>query len=92
MLCGAVVSPSIEAIIVVDDDRGLAAAYHHLQKLRSEHISAEMISSGSPRKRFDKAVRLRPKAILRVGADGYCGISADGDVSPRLRAYLRSIT
>lgn len=85
------VKPSLttEAILVVEDDSAQAMnhAWHVLGYLRSEGIVAEMISSGSPRKRYDKAVKREPKAILTFRRDGH-GISASGEIDPRIEQAL----
>jgi histidyl-tRNA synthetase len=91
MLVGERLPDQLEAIVLVEQDMGMAAAVELLHGLRTAGISAEMVALGSPRKRYDKAVRLNPQAILRVNEVGYYGIQIDGD-NERLAAYLRTRT
>ena len=53
------------AIVVVEDDGAAQVAQSALAALRSEGIDADIVATGSPRKRFDKAVKMN-SAILIV--------------------------
>jgi histidyl-tRNA synthetase len=53
----------LKVMIAVEDDRALGAAVRALKALRSEGLSADMIATGSPRKRYDKASRV-PASVL----------------------------
>ncbi|QUL37532.1 histidine--tRNA ligase [Erythrobacter sp. JK5] len=86
MLVGEKAEPRLEAIVLVEDDRGLTAAIELLGQLRAGGVVAEIMASGSPKKRYDKAVKQQPRAILRVGASGYDTFS--GDLSPGLKEVL----
>lgn len=70
MLVGAREEAKADVIIVVEDDAVLTKAFAVLRTLRSNGYSAEMIASGSPRKRFDKASKANPRAILSLGGEG----------------------
>jgi histidyl-tRNA synthetase len=60
-----------DVILAVEDDRALAAATRSLRLLRSRGLSADMIASGSPRKRYDKAAKVNAKVIVGfVWSDG----------------------
>ena len=89
MLVGVKPEESVEAILVIEDDseQAMNHAWHVLSCLRSEGMSAELISSGSPRKRYDKAVKRDPKAIVTFRKDGH-GLSASGEVDPRIEKIL----
>ncbi|MGN3974389.1 histidine--tRNA ligase [Tsuneonella sp. SYSU-LHT278] len=89
MLVGERPGEQLEAMILLEDDAGLPAANALLADLRTAGFVSDMIASGSPKKRYDKAVKQGPRAILRVGADGYYGMSQEEDDS-RLNAFLRS--
>lgn len=82
MLVGERAPPRIDVVIVVEDDRLALAGIAALADLRRNGISAEIVLSGSPRKRFDKAGKLpadrlaslrhdgiRAKAIIHAAAD-----------------------
>lgn len=89
MLVGDTSGPELEAVVLVENDAGMAAAYELLVGLRSAGIVSDMIATGSPRKRYDKAVKLNPQAILRVNETGYYGNSADVE-NERLEKFLRT--
>lgn len=80
----------IEAMIVVEHDEGLQHAFRLLKQLRLANISADMVATGSTKKRYDKAVKQNPIAILRVNEDGYHGYSSEGN-DDRLREYFQSL-
>jgi len=79
MLVGERPIPRLEAMVLVEDDAGLAAANALLADLRAGGVTAEIMATGSPKKRYDKAVKQDPQHILRVDQRGYHGISGEGD-------------
>jgi histidyl-tRNA synthetase len=66
MLVGAREESTADVIVVVEDDSRLSTAFGLLKLLRGEGYSAELIAGGSPKKRFDKAVKLDPLAIVSL--------------------------
>ena len=90
MLIDAVPTQQIEAMIILENDAGLGYAFALLRQLRQAGISADMIATGSPKKRYDKAVKQSPAAILRVNEDGYYGMSGEGN-NDRLKSVLQSL-
>jgi len=64
MLVGDLAAPRLNVAIALEDDALLADAYALLAQLRAAEISAELVSTGSPRKRYDKAVKMAPDVIL----------------------------
>ena len=64
MLCGERGGEPDFVIVVAEDDMAITEAAAALQKLRSAGRSGELIATGSPRKRFDKAVKADPWAIV----------------------------
>lgn len=78
MLVGEVGEAAAEIIVVVEDDSVLQDGIGIASALRRAGISADLLASGSPRKRFDKAVKQEPKAILALSVD-------NGVISHRLR-------
>lgn len=61
----------IDVIIVAEEDEAISAALSSAARFRRAGWSAEVIATGSPRKRFDKAAKAGPKAIESVRlADG----------------------
>jgi histidyl-tRNA synthetase len=58
------------AILAVEDDRALTDGYKALNALRKAGISADIVATGSPRKRYDKAARIPAKVLVSVNHDG----------------------
>jgi histidyl-tRNA synthetase len=58
------------AIMAVEDDRALADAYRALNALRRAGIAADIVATGSPRKRYDKAAKIPAKVLVAVNHDG----------------------
>ncbi|MCJ2179290.1 histidine--tRNA ligase [Novosphingobium album (ex Hu et al. 2023)] len=56
--------PALTCIFAVEDDAALGYAQKTITALRHQGIDAEMIATGSPRKRFDKAVKLGAKVLV----------------------------
>jgi len=69
---GQATEPALTAMLAVEDDAALPFAQKAITALRFQGIDAEMIATGSARKRFDKAVKSGAKVIvsfqLRDGA------------------------
>jgi len=66
-------------MIVVEDDEAFGHAVKGLSALRRGGIAAEMIASGSPGKRFDKAKKQQPTMIVVAWSNG--GVS---DLVPKI--------
>ena len=56
----------LDVIIAVEDDRSLGNAFQALQLLRDAGLSADMIATGSPRKRFDKAAKIAAQVLVSL--------------------------
>lgn len=91
MLVGDRAEPNADAIVVVENDGAMDAAIAALGTLRRSGLTVELFASGSPRKRFDKAVKAGAEAIvafdLRDGAPAR-RIKADEAATARLEALL----
>ena len=55
-----------DVVIVVEDDAKQVQGVSLTAFLRREGFAVELYASGSPRKRFDKAVKAEPKAIVTL--------------------------
>ncbi len=86
MLVGDRSEPRLEAMVLVENDAGMSAAFQLLAQLRAGGIVADIMATGSPKKRYDKAVKQQPQHILRVDERGYHGISGEGDTSRIVKA------
>ena len=61
---GLVPQSQLTCVLAVEDDAALTFAQKTIKALRFQGIDAEMIASGSPRKRYDKAVKAGAKVIV----------------------------
>ena len=89
MLVGEQAEQPADAIIVVEDrsEAALARGVAALKSLREAGRSAEMIAEGSPRKRYDKAVKRSPKAIISLEESGH-RISGDESLHEELQKIV----
>ena len=60
----------LDVIIAVEDDLALGLAIEALVLFRGHGLSADMISTGSPRKRYDKATKILAKVLVSIRYDG----------------------
>ncbi|MBN2973164.1 histidine--tRNA ligase [Roseomonas aeriglobus] len=64
MLLDEPVKTGPDVIVVVEDDADYAQALSALSQLRKSGLSADIVATGSPKKRYDKAVKLDPAETL----------------------------
>ncbi|MGN7997346.1 histidine--tRNA ligase [Sphingomonas sp. 22176] len=69
---------TIQVYVVVEDDRVQADGVRAVSALRRAGLAAELLATGSPRKRFDKAMKSNPDALLSLAV-------TDGATSKRLK-------
>ncbi|RVT92369.1 histidine--tRNA ligase [Sphingomonas crocodyli] len=62
-------SAVLGVIMAVEDDSVLEAAISGLNRLRRADVSAEMIATGSPRKRYDKATKVLAQVLVTVNSN-----------------------
>lgn len=92
MLVGEKAPDRLEAMVLVENDAGMADAIELLASLREAGIVADIMATGSPKKRYDKAVKQDPHHILRVDERGYHGISGEGDTARIVAALAKRIS
>ncbi|QDZ08384.1 histidine--tRNA ligase [Sphingomonas panacisoli] len=56
----------LDVIVAVEDDQAIGIGHRSLRTLRDAGFSAEMIATGSPRKRFDKASKVMAKVLVSI--------------------------
>ena len=79
----------IDVAIVVEDDAAMASAWASASRLRSAGLSVELVATGSPRKRYDRAVKKAAREILVLGfADGQVTRRVKSNAEPRAEALL----
>jgi histidyl-tRNA synthetase len=89
MLIGAPSPEPIDVAIVVEDESAAAAAWGAASHLRRKQFSVDIIASGSPRKRFDRAVKKGALEIVVLTiADGRIATRFKSDGEPRAEAAL----
>ncbi|AEG49945.1 Histidyl-tRNA synthetase [Sphingobium chlorophenolicum L-1] len=69
----------LNVIMAVEDDAALPAAQKIIATLRRKGISADMIATGSPRKRYDKATKVNAHVLLSLR-------SKDGQIAARTQS------
>ena len=62
--------PKPYVIVVVEDDQAIGRGFELLCALRRGGFAAELIASGSPKKRYDKAIKLGPNELVTLTMDG----------------------
>ena len=77
MLVGAREEVPADLIIVVEDDARVAEAIGLIGDVRRAGFTAELVASGSPRKRYDKAVKRGAVVILSLRPVMGNGITTD---------------
>ena len=68
MLVGEASEDVTDCVVVVEDDALMQEGIRSVGLLRNGGLSAELLATGSPRKRFDKAVKQQPRAILALSS------------------------
>ncbi|WP_299194871.1 histidine--tRNA ligase [uncultured Erythrobacter sp.] len=89
MLVGEREEAPADVIIVVEDDGRLDEAIGFMKQLRDTGLTAEMIASGSPRKRYDKASKREPLAILSLQSEMRHSVSSDRETPANVIEALR---
>ncbi len=89
MMIDAPAAETIDAAIVVEDDAAMSAALSAASKLRVGGLSVELVATGSPRKRYDRAVKKGAQEIVVFGfANGAVTRRVKSNAEPRAEALL----
>ena len=92
MLVDHVSQDKFDAVIVVENDDRLADAIRLARKLRAAQFATEIVATGSPRKRFDKAAKLSSHTLISLSvADGAPSMRIRGegsDMAARVEAFI----
>jgi histidyl-tRNA synthetase len=70
MLIAEPAAEPLTAILAVEDDRALDYGVAALAALRRAGISADAVTTGSPRKRYDKAAKIAARVLVSIRHDG----------------------
>ena len=63
---GQVIPEIVDVILAIEDDAAIDFGTKAMKAFRSAGLSADMIATGSPRKRFDKASKINAKVLVGV--------------------------
>ena len=93
---GTVGSDQLDVIFAIEDDAAIDFGTKALRAIRGAGLSADMIASGSARKRFDKASKIPAKVLVGVSLrDGQvaCNVRSSGysQDAVRVTAVLDSL-
>ncbi|MBO6767012.1 MAG: histidine--tRNA ligase [Erythrobacter sp.] len=83
MLVGEKEATATDVIVVAESDDVIPKAIRALARFRELGFSADLIASGSPRKRFDKAAKTPASAIVSLRTDGEGTTSNFRGANPR---------
>jgi histidyl-tRNA synthetase len=86
MLVEGIDAPRLDVVLAVEDDGAIDAAWAALGALRRAGLSAEMIATGSLRKRYDKAMKLGAGVLVSARGDGLT--VKDGPEAARVREIV----
>lgn len=94
---GQVAGDVQDVILAIEDDAAIGYGIAALKALRGRGLSADMIATGSPRKRFDKALKLPSRVLvgvyLRDGKIACNARSADhADILAQVNAVLEALS
>ena len=78
MLVGDKQEPLLDAVVVVEDDTRLGDALALVRRLREAHFVTDLVSTGSARKRYDKAAKIPARTLISYAV-------TDGGPSRRIR-------
>ncbi|MBX9663289.1 histidine--tRNA ligase [Novosphingobium sp.] len=92
---GQIVEERLQVVVAVEDDTALQYATRLIAALRRDGFVSEMVATGSPRKRFDKAVKMNADCLIAVGIqDGTAGMkirsSPISELGERLQKFVET--
>ena len=76
MLVGERGEPPADVVVVLEDDTHISGAQSLMSTIRKSGYSAELIATGSPRKRFDKAVKADAETIVSLFSTEDAGLTS----------------
>ncbi len=94
LLADDVIDTRLDAVIAVEDDGLLEFAMTALAAMRHKGLATEIVATGSPRKRFDKAGKIPARCLIAIGTrDGetYTNIRGDSELTITINAIIREL-
>ncbi|MCG7347334.1 histidine--tRNA ligase [Sphingomonas sp. ACRSK] len=91
MLLDGAPAPQLDVAVVVEDERALADGVTTVARLRKAGLVADLVATGSPRKRYDKALKLEPAETVSLRFEGDASATAFRTLrgEPRAEQVLR---
>ena len=82
-----------QVIMALEDDELAGLAFRALKSLRDAGISADLIATGSPRKRFDKAMKINAGVLASVtrDRDGHPAINTRSATATELSVTVKDL-
>ena len=79
----------LDAVLAVEDDAALHAAIQALGALRQAGLSADVVATGSPRKRYDKAAKIPSHTLVSVRIENdKPSFNVRGDAPEKVKTVL----
>lgn len=94
LLDDEVIDTRLDAVIAVEDDGLIEYAMKLLAAMRHKGLATEIVATGSPRKRFDKAGKIPALSLIAIGTrDGqsYTNIRGDSELTITIDAIIRTL-
>jgi histidyl-tRNA synthetase len=89
---GAAPAEKLDVALAVEADELIPASFKIAAEFRRVGISVEVIASGSPRKRYDKAAKLEPLVLASLQIrDGLAGYNSRAQIDDDRVAQIESI-
>jgi len=86
--CGS--ESKLDAVVVAEDDARLIEAMQMVQRLRAKGYSTDVVATGSPRKRFDKAAKIKSRTLVSYNMmhDGPSVRTEDSEVAKTIERFV----
>lgn len=92
MLVDDSATAALDVVIALEDDTLLPEALTALQAIRRDGLSADLVATGSPRKRYDKAAKMSARSLvslkLQDGKPSYSFKTAEEPLGLSIKAIL----
>ena len=89
---GVTAEAPLGVILAIEDDRAIDFGIKALKALRTAGLSADMVASGSPRKRFDKASKINAQVLVGVSfRDDKLALNARSAEHPDVLAHVNAV-
>jgi histidyl-tRNA synthetase len=91
MLAAVPEAEPLDAVLAVEEDAALDRALRLLAALRRAGLSADAVTTGSPRKRYDKASKMAARVLVSVRAEEVSARAGDDAARGQVEAIVRQV-